>query len=63
VDAEAKQFAKWLLQEMRALIHDLATMGTDSTDDPGTIRLKKVARLARASNHLKLKALAGEILN
>jgi transposase len=63
VDAEAKQFAKWLLEEMRELIHDLATMGTDNADDPGTIRLQKVAQLARASNHPKLKALAGEILN
>jgi hypothetical protein len=48
---------------MRELIHQLAQAGGDSPDDPGTIRLKKVALLSTASEHPKLKALAKEILN
>ena len=63
VDAEARQFAGWLLEEMRELIHQLAQAGRDSPDDPGTIRLQKVALLSTASEHPKLKALAREILN
>jgi transposase len=63
VDAEARQLGQWLLEEMRELIHALATAGHDDPDDPGTRRLQQVARLATASEHPKLKALANEILN
>jgi hypothetical protein len=62
VDAEARQFATWLLEEMRELIHQLAQAGSDSPDDPGIIRFKQVALLGTASEHPKLKALAREIL-
>jgi IS1 family transposase len=63
VDAEAKQIGQWLLEEMRELIHDMATAGSDNPEDPGTARLEAVAQLAKASEHKKLKALAKEILN
>jgi transposase len=63
VDKEAKQIAQWLLDEMRELIHQLATAGSDHPEDPGTIRFYKVTQLAQASEHVKLKALANEILN
>ena len=63
VDREARQLAQWLLEEMRELIHALATAGSDDPEDPGTTRLKMVALLATASEHPKLKALAKEILN
>jgi IS1 family transposase len=63
VDAEAKQIAQWLLDEMRELIHQLATAASDDAEDPGTIRLHKVTQLAQSSEHVKLKALANEILN
>jgi transposase len=63
VDAEAKQIAQWLLDEMRELIHQLATAASDNAEDPGTIRLQKVTQLAQASEHVKLKALANEILH
>jgi IS1 family transposase len=63
VDQAARQLAQWLLEEMRELIHTLATTGSDDPDDPGAIRLQKVALLATASQHPKLKALAQEILN
>ena len=63
VDREARQLAQWLLEEMRELIHALATTGSDNPDDPGTTRLKMVALLATTSEHPKLKALAKEILN
>jgi hypothetical protein len=63
VDAEARQLAQWLLEEMRELIHALATTGQDDPDDPGTRRLQQVALLATASQHPKLRALAHEILN
>jgi transposase len=63
VDAEARQLGQWLLEEMRELIHALATAGHDDPDDPGTRRLQQVALLATASEHPKLKALANEILN
>ncbi|NMF86377.1 IS66 family transposase [Nodosilinea sp. P-1105] len=63
VDAEARQLGQWLLEEMRELIHALATAGHDDPDDPGTRRLQQVALLATASEHPKLKALAKEILN
>jgi hypothetical protein len=62
VDAEARQLAQWLLEEMRELIHALATADGDDPDDPGTLRLQKVALLAATSEHPKLKALAQEIL-
>jgi hypothetical protein len=63
VDTEAKQIGQWLLEEMRELIQELATAGSDHPEDPGTIRLQKVAQLAQASEHQKLKALAKEILH
>jgi IS1 family transposase len=63
IDAEARQLGQWLLEEMRELIHALATAGHDDPDDPGTRRLQQVALLATASEHPKLKALAKEILN
>ena len=63
VDAEARQLATWLLEEMRELIHQLAQAGSDSPDDPGMIRFKQVALLGTASEHPKLKALAREILH
>jgi IS1 family transposase len=63
VDAETRQLAQWLLEEMRELIHALATAGHDDPDDPGTRRLQQVALLATASQHPKLRALAHEILN
>lgn len=37
VDAEARQLGQWLLEEMRELIHALATAGHDDPDDPGTL--------------------------
>jgi len=63
VDAEVRQLGQWLLEEMRELIHALATAGHDDPNDPGTQRLQQVALLAAASEHPKLKALAKEILN
>lgn len=63
LDAKASEIAQWLLEEMRALIHAIATLGRDDPDDPGHQRLKKLALLATASQHPKLKALAKEILN
>ena len=63
VDREAKQIAQWLLDEMRELIHQIATAASDNPEDPGTIRLQKVTQLAQANAHVKLKALANEILN
>jgi len=60
VDTEARQLGQWLLEEMRELIHALATAGHD---DSGTRRLQQVALLATDSEHPKLKALAKEILN
>jgi transposase len=63
VDAEARQLGQWLLEEMRELIHAQGHPGHDDPDDPGTRRLQQVARLATASEHPKLKALANEILN
>jgi hypothetical protein len=63
VDAEARLLAQWLLEEMRELIHDLAQKGIDDPDDPGTIRLQKIALLSTTSEHPKLRALAREILN
>jgi transposase len=63
IDAEARQIGQWLLDEMRELIHDIATAGSDNPEDPGTIRLKAVTQLAQTSEHKKLKALANEILN
>ena len=63
VDADVRQLAQWLLEEMRELIHTLATAGHDDPDDPGTRRLQQVALLSTASEHPKLKALARELLN
>jgi Transposase IS66 family len=45
VDAEAKQIGQWLLEELRELIHQIATAGSDHPDDPGTARLQSVAQL------------------
>jgi IS1 family transposase len=63
VDADTRQLAQWLLEEMRELIHALATAACDDPDDLGTRHLQQVALLATASEHPKLKALAHEILN
>jgi IS1 family transposase len=63
VNADTRQLAQWLLEEMRELIHALATAARDDPDDPGTRHLQQVALLATASEHPKLKALAHEILN
>ncbi|WP_017327097.1 IS66 family transposase [Synechococcus sp. PCC 7336] len=63
VEREARQLAQWLLEEMRELIHAMATAASDDPDDPGVIRLQKVALIATGSEHPKLKALAQEILN
>ena len=63
VDTEAQQLARWLLDELRELIHTLHTAQQDNPDDPGTIRLRKIAQLGTMADHPKLKALAKEILN
>jgi transposase len=63
VDTEAQQLARWLLDELRELIHAIHSEQQDNPDDPGTIRLKKLAHLASKAEHPKLKALAKEILN
>jgi len=63
VDTDTRQLAQWLLEEMRELIHSLATAARDDPDDPATRHLQQVALLATASEHPKLKALAHEILN
>lgn len=62
MDADTEQLAPWLLEEMRELIHALATAARDDPDDPGTRHLEQIALLATASEHPKLKALAHEIL-
>ncbi len=63
VDTEAQQLARWLLEELRALIHAIHSDQQDDPDDPGTIRLQKIAQLGTMAEHPKLKALAKEILN
>jgi transposase len=63
VDAEAQQLARWLLDELRELIHAIHSDQQDDPDDPGTLRLRKMAQLGTLAEHPKLKALAKEILN
>ena len=55
--------AQWLLEEMRELIHTIATTGEDDPEEPISWRLQQLALIARGSTHPKLKALAREILN
>lgn len=63
VDEEVRQLAQWLLEEMRELIHTIATTGEDDPEEPISWRLQQLALIARGSIHPKLKALAREILN
>jgi transposase len=63
VDEDAKQLAQWLLEEMRELIHTIATTGQDDPDEPISWRLHQLALISTGSQHPKLKALAWEILN
>jgi transposase len=51
------------LEELRALIHAIHSQQQDDPDDPGIIRLQKIAQLGTMAAHPKLKALAKEILN
>jgi transposase len=63
VDQEVADLGQWLLEELRELIHTLATGdgGKDETDS-NPARLYRVCRLATGVEHQKLKALANEIL-
>lgn len=63
VDKEVADLGQWLLEEMRELIHTLATGDGDKDEnDSNPARLYRVCRLATAVEHTKLKALAKEIL-
>jgi IS1 family transposase len=63
VDEDARQLAQWLLEEMRELIHTIATTQQDDPEEPISWRLQQLALMATGSEHPKLKALAWEILN
>jgi transposase len=63
VDQEVADLGQWLLEELRELIHSLATGDGDSDEnDSNPARLYRVCRLATGIEHTKLKALAKEIL-
>ncbi len=63
VDAEAQQLGQWLLDEMRELIHTIATTHQDDPEEPITWRLHLLALIGAGSEHPRLKALARELLN
>ncbi|WP_238993712.1 IS66 family transposase [Calothrix sp. PCC 6303] len=64
VDKEVADLGQWLLEELRELIHELATGDGDKDEtDSNPARLYRVCRLATVGEHTKLKALANEILN
>lgn len=63
VDREVADLGQWLLEELRELIHELATGDGDKDEtDSNPARLYRVCRLATGVEHTKLKALAKEIL-
>jgi len=63
VDKEVADLGQWLLEELRELIHSLATGDGESDEsDSHPARLYRVCRLATAVEHTKLKGLAKEIL-
>lgn len=63
VDQEVADLGQWLLEELRELIHTLATGDGDTDEkDSHPARLYRVCRLATVAEHSKLKALAKEIL-
>jgi IS1 family transposase len=63
VDQEVADLGQWLLEELRELIHALATGDGDKDElDSNPARLLRVCRLAAVAEHTKLKALANEIL-
>lgn len=63
VDKEVADLGQWLLEELRELIHTLATGDGDKDEtDSNPARLYRVCRLATGIEHSKLKALAKEIL-
>jgi transposase len=63
VDKEVADLGQWLLEELRELIHELATGDGDKDEtDSNPSRLYRVCRLATGIEHKKLKALAKEIL-
>lgn len=63
VDKEVADLGQWLLEELRELIHELATGDGDKDEtDSNPARLYRVCRLATGVEHTKLKALAKEIL-
>jgi IS1 family transposase len=63
VDKEVADLGQWLLEELRELIHSLATNDRESnSSDSNPARLYRVCRLATVAAHTKLKALAKEIL-
>jgi IS1 family transposase len=63
VDKEVADLGQWLLEELRELIHSLATGDGDKDEsDSHPARLYRVCQLATVVEHTKLKALAKEIL-
>lgn len=63
LDQEVADLGQWLLEELRELIHTLATGdGEQDESDSHPARLYRVCRLATVTEHSKLKALAWEIL-
>lgn len=63
LDKEVADLGQWLLEELRELIHTLATGdGEQDESDSHPARLYRVCRLATVAEHTKLKALAKEIL-
>ena len=64
VDQKAQKMGDWFLRELRGMIKAMAR-GEDGTKQCGPIlaRLKRACNLGAKSDHAKLKALAGEILN
>ncbi|OYD86499.1 transposase [Nostoc sp. 'Peltigera membranacea cyanobiont' 213] len=63
LDKEVADLGQWLLEELRELIHALATGdGEQDESDSHPARLYRVCRLATVAEHTKLKALAKEIL-
>jgi len=63
VEREAADLGRWLLEELRELIHTIATGDGDTDEtDSHPARLYRVCRLASVTEHSRLKALAREIL-
>jgi hypothetical protein len=65
VDQKAQKMGDWLLRELRGLIKTMAEGGEDAKRkcSPILARLKKACNLGSEEDHLKLRALAREILN